>query len=154
MFTWDQGWQAELPDEAATCALAAHLAAACRPGQGIALVGEMGAGKTTLVRGLAIALGTPSPSEVSSPTYALMHEYPTAGPPLVHVDLWRLDGAAAAAALGLDEALERKDAVVVVEWAERAWSLLPAGSWGVRLAAGAAGGRLAWVVGAPPRGPR
>lgn len=105
------------PDEAATRWLGRELAARLRPGDVVLLTGDLGSGKTVFVRGLAEGLGLNS-EEVSSPTFALLHEYGPAGQPpvLLHADLYRLSGETAAAAvadLGLDR---RTEAVLAVEW--------------------------------------
>lgn len=83
------------------------------PGSLLVLEGELGAGKTTLVAAIARALG--SPAAVTSPTYTLVHEYPTPAGTLVHIDAWRLEDPGAIAQLGLDSYLD--DArLVAVEW--------------------------------------
>ncbi len=101
-------------DEAGLERIAGRLAAALRPGDTVALSGDLGAGKTTFARGLLRGLGWTG--EVPSPSFTLVQTYPTA-PPLWHVDLYRLDSADEADALGLDDAWEA--AVVVIEWPER-----------------------------------
>ena len=89
----------------------------------ISLVGNLGAGKTTLAKGIVEGRGAARPEEVSSPTYTLIHEY--GEPPTVyHVDLYRLEAEAEAARLGLDELFE-KEALVLVEWGEKFPALLP-----------------------------
>lgn len=99
-----------------------RLAPLLSPGDLVLLSGPLGAGKTELVRGLADGLGAHA-SEVASPTFALVHEYGTAGEPpiLVHADLYRLLGTSSRGVaiddLGLAEAREN-GAVVVVEWPE------------------------------------
>ena len=92
----------------------------------VLLIGNLGAGKTTLAKGIVSGLGAAAPEEVASPTFTLIHEYGSAaGRNLVyHVDLYRLDRAHEVAMLGLDEILDR-DAVVLVEWGERFPELLP-----------------------------
>lgn len=107
---------------AETRALAGELAAGLRVGDVLALHGELGAGKTCFIQGLAAALGVRE--AVSSPTYTLVHEY-AGRVPLYHLDLYRLRGADEALAMGLDEWLEG-DGVTVIEWAERAAEVLPA----------------------------
>jgi tRNA threonylcarbamoyladenosine biosynthesis protein TsaE len=98
----------------ATEEAAARLARHLRRGDLLLLEGEMGAGKTTFVRGLASGLGVAG--DVMSPTFQLVRVYP--GPvQLAHVDLYRLADAAEVADLGLDELLD--DGAVVVEWGER-----------------------------------
>ncbi len=110
-----------LADEAATLALGHRLGAALGAGDVVALVGELGAGKTTLVHGLAAALGVAGP--VPSPTFVLMREH-VGRERLVHVDAYRLGGEDDAWAIGLDEQLPG-DGVTVVEWADRIDGLLP-----------------------------
>ena len=118
-------WTTHSP--AATQAIGAALGACVAGGQVIALRGDLGAGKTTFVQGLARGLGVTS--RVSSPTFVLVNEYAAArGLRLVHVDTYRLGAAAAdeAEAIGLDELLADPGAVVAIEWAERVADLLPA----------------------------
>lgn len=106
-----------LTDEADTAALAADLALHLRPGDFVALHGDLGAGKTTFVRALAAALGG-DPREVSSPTYAIVHVHRLPLGPLVHADLYRLAGAVEVADLELADQAE--GGLLVVEWPERA----------------------------------
>lgn len=105
-----------LPDEAATLALGAGLADILRPGDVIALSGPLGSGKTTLARGCLAALGY---GEVASPTFTIVQSYggDDTRMPILHVDLYRLDGASEALELGLDDALA--DHALLVEWPER-----------------------------------
>jgi tRNA threonylcarbamoyladenosine biosynthesis protein TsaE len=98
----------------------------------VLLIGNLGAGKTTLAKGIFQGLGVAEPEEVTSPTFTLIHEY--GGGRAYHVDLYRLDTAAQVATLGLDEILER-DAVVLIEWGERFPQLLPDSRFEVRLQA-------------------
>lgn len=88
----------------------------------IALHGDLGAGKTTLVRAMARAMGFLEP--VTSPTYSLVHEYHSPRGAVHHVDLYRLDGEHQLPQLGWDELL-RSRGLVLVEWAERAGLSLP-----------------------------
>ncbi len=104
-----------LPDEAALAAFAHDVALRLPPGSLLVLTGPLGAGKTSFVRHLAAAMG--SEAAVTSPTYALVHEYPSPTGTLVHVDAYRLAGSAALHALGLDETRERA-LLTVVEWGE------------------------------------
>jgi tRNA threonylcarbamoyladenosine biosynthesis protein TsaE len=83
----------------------------------IFLVGELGAGKTTLTRGLAVGFGVSDPNDVSSPTFTLVNRYEGRGP-VYHVDLYRL-AAEEVHELGLEEALDDPAAAVIVEWADR-----------------------------------
>lgn len=137
----------------ATERLGEEIGRRIRRGQGVALRGNLGAGKTCLARGLARGLGVDAPDEVCSPTYLLVMEHP--GPvPLLHVDAY-LPGKTRAflAEGGLDYVTERAG-VVVVEWAERVADLLPEETLWVDLApAHGAGveGRVARLEGAPPR---
>ncbi len=111
-------------------AAAARLAATLRPGDALALSGELGAGKTTFVRALVRALhGSDVP--VSSPTFLFRQCY-DGTPPVEHLDLYRLDDPAQAADLGLEEAFG-PDRITVVEWPERLPGLMPAASIRVRL---------------------
>lgn len=102
--------------EAETAQVAAALASRLSPGSVLLLSGDLGAGKTAFVRGLAQGLGV-SPDEVTSPTFTLVHEYLGGRLPLQHVDLYRLDQAELET-LGLDERLAEAG-VVAVEWPER-----------------------------------
>ena len=87
----------------------------------VLLIGNLGAGKTTLAKGIIDGLGVGKPDEVASPTFTLIHEYAGA----YHIDLYRLDTAAQVATLGLEEILDR-DAVVLIEWGEKFRELMPA----------------------------
>jgi tRNA threonylcarbamoyladenosine biosynthesis protein TsaE len=109
---------------ASTRSFGAALAQLLAPGQVLALTGELGAGKTTLVQGLARGLGVLEPTQVVSPSYTLVNEYPTKSGTLIHIDLYRLESPAQIAALGLDDYLARDNAWVVIEWAERMAELL------------------------------
>lgn len=106
----------ESHSEADTRAIAAALAPALRPGAVLLLSGDLGAGKTAFVRGLAEGLGM-DPREVTSPTFTLVHEYRGGSLPLIHVDLYRLDRAELDE-IGLDQDLAARG-VTAVEWPER-----------------------------------
>jgi tRNA threonylcarbamoyladenosine biosynthesis protein TsaE len=110
--------------EEETIALGERLAREVLPPRGVVLlVGNLGAGKTTLAKGIAAGRRAAAPDEVSSPTFTLIHEY--GDPPRVyHIDLYRLDTPSQAASLGLEELFE-KDALVLIEWGERFPQLLP-----------------------------
>ena len=86
----------------------------------VLLIGNLGAGKTTLAKGIISGLGAAEPEEVASPTFTLIHEYPR----VYHIDLYRLDTAAQVATLGLDEIFDR-DAVALIEWGEKFRELMP-----------------------------
>jgi len=112
---------------AGTLGLGRRLAARFDRGDCIGLSGQLGAGKTVLVRGLAVGLGLDDERIVSSPTYVLVQEYP-GRLPVYHVDLYRMaDPGRELADLGLDEMLA--DGVVLVEWADRAGTGLPRPRW-------------------------
>jgi tRNA threonylcarbamoyladenosine biosynthesis protein TsaE len=125
---------------AATEAFAAQWAQTLMPDTAILLYGDLGAGKTTFVRGLARGLGITEP--VRSPTFTLTHEYTIQQPPALrglsffHIDLYRIETATQLHTLGLDEVFER-GGVAAIEWAERLerWGApLPvAHLWAVRL---------------------
>lgn len=120
--------------ETETEALGATLGRLLQPGDVLALVGDLGAGKTCLARGVAAGLGIDEP--VTSPTFILVAEYTAArGFPLYHADCYRFEQALAEArAIGLDELL-RDDGVAIVEWAERVEGLLPPDHLRITLAA-------------------
>lgn len=97
----------------------------------VALRGDLGAGKTTLAQAILQALGVRE--AVTSPTYALVHEYASARGPVHHLDLYRLRDASQLAQLGWDDILGAKG-IVLVEWPERAEGLLPADAIALDLA--------------------
>ena len=103
-----------LPDAAATERFGRALGAALRAGDAVALFGALGAGKTTLARGVLRGLGFEG--EVASPTFPIVQAYDTM-PPLWHVDLYRIERNEELAELGLDDA--RADAALLIEWPER-----------------------------------
>jgi tRNA threonylcarbamoyladenosine biosynthesis protein TsaE len=103
------------------------LAGLLKPPQLILLHGELGTGKTTLVKGIAQALDAADPDEVTSPTFTLVHEYEGTrdGSPvkLFHLDVYRLEGERQLESLGLDDLLTQ-DALVMVEWGEKFKSIV------------------------------
>ena len=105
-------------DEAGVVRLAELIALKIRPGDAIALSGDLGAGKTTLARALIAALLEDAAAEVPSPTFSLRQEYATRRLTVAHFDFYRLGSADEAAELGLDDVLETGAAIV--EWPERA----------------------------------
>ncbi len=120
---------------AETHRFAAALAAELRPGAVLALHGDLGAGKTCLVQGLACALGIRG--AVNSPTFTLINEHGGGRLPLYHIDLYRINGPAEALGLGLDDYLLGQG-ITAIEWAERIAPLLPRTTIHIRLEAGAA----------------
>jgi len=107
--------------EEETIALGERLAREL-PRRGVVLlIGNLGAGKTTLAKGIVRGRGAAEPDEVSSPTFTLIHEY---GPDVYHIDLYRLDEPRQVATLGLEDLFDR-DALVLIEWGERFPELMP-----------------------------
>ena len=128
-----------LAGEAETLALGTRLAALARPGDVIALSGDLGAGKTTLARGVLAALGLEG--EAPSPTFAIVQTYtpPETRMPVAHIDLYRLNDPGDAEELGLDDL--RYDHLVLVEWPERLGAHLWHDALRLRLEPAAEGGR-------------
>lgn len=132
-----------LPDAAATEAFGASLAPLIRPGDVVTLSGDLGAGKTSLARGLLRALGLQG--EAPSPSFAIVQPYdpPEVRLPVLHVDLYRLEDPSELEELGLDDA--EPDTLLLVEWPDRAGE----GAWphALRLSLEAmpqGGRRLTW----------
>jgi tRNA threonylcarbamoyladenosine biosynthesis protein TsaE len=131
-------YHTESEDE--TIELGEKLASELPPTAVVLLIGQLGAGKTTLAKGIVKGLGAAATDDVSSPTFTLIHEYsPLANargsdttPVVYHIDLYRLDTAAQVATLGLEEILDRR-AVVLIEWGERFPELMPAERVEIRL---------------------
>ena len=109
---------------AGTLALGATLAEILQPPMLVILRGEVGAGKTTLVKGIAAAYGAAPEEDVTSPTFTLVHEYQNDKVHLFHLDLYRLETEEQIAVLGLDEMLAEPNALVLVEWGERFESVI------------------------------
>jgi tRNA threonylcarbamoyladenosine biosynthesis protein TsaE len=131
-----------LPDEAATAALGAELAALAGPGDLICLSGDLGAGKTALARGFIRArLGD---LEVTSPTFTLVQVYGSGDDEIWHVDLYRIEETAELRELGLEEAME--DCICLIEWPDRLGDRLPADRLEVAIAFDGEGGRIATLV--------
>ena len=138
----------ELPDEAATAALASRLAAVLDGGLVVYLHGELGAGKTSFARALLGALGVGE--RVKSPTYSLVESYGAGGRTAWHLDLYRIADPGELEWLGLD-ALADSTALVLVEWPERGHGALPQADLDVYLAY-AGDGRRAELRSRSPRG--
>jgi len=132
--------------EDATIELGRRIAADLPTRAVVLLIGNLGAGKTTLAKGILQGLGVAQLEDVTSPTFTLIHEYESASQEsragvsragaarlAYHIDLYRLDEARQVAGLGLDEIFDR-DAVVLIEWGERFPELLPARRLEIRLA--------------------
>ena len=107
----------ELKSEADTLSLARSLATVLRGGDVIGLEGGLGAGKTTFARGAVHALGVPEETAVTSPTFALLHQY-EGRLPVAHADFYRLGAEAELEELGVDELVE-EGAVLFVEWGRK-----------------------------------
>lgn len=137
-----------------TEALGARLAADVRPGDVVALFGDLGTGKTTLSRGLLRALGFQG--DVASPTFPIIQPYDELRPPVWHVDLYRIEEPSELSQLGLDEA--REEVAMLIEWPERLGAALWADALRLRLSMEPHGGRAltaqvppAWEGRWPPR---
>jgi tRNA threonylcarbamoyladenosine biosynthesis protein TsaE len=107
-----------------TEAWATRFATTLKGGDILALEGDLGAGKTTLVRGIAAGLGI-DPRKVSSPTFALMNEYDGPGLTLVHIDAYRMNSPDELAGLGWDRLIEDQTVVIAIEWPSKVQGALP-----------------------------
>jgi tRNA threonylcarbamoyladenosine biosynthesis protein TsaE len=119
MRTWER--RTESPEQ--TESLAERLGRLLQPGDVIALVGELGSGKTLFSQGLARGLEVPETFYITSPTFAIINEYP-GRIPFYHLDLYRVDSAAEFSELGIEEILYGPG-TVAIEWAERLGENLP-----------------------------
>ncbi len=117
-----------------TIALGERLALELPAKQVVLLIGQLGAGKTTLAKGIVKGLHAAQPEEVSSPTFTLIHEYGHEGR-VYHVDLYRLEETRELATLGLEDLFER-EAVVLIEWGERFPEILPDNRTEIRIRVG------------------
>ena len=107
-----------------TLAIAGTIAEVLAAPRVVVLRGEMGAGKTTLVKGWVAALGAGVEDDVTSPTFTLVHEYQGPRVKVYHLDLYRLETERELATLGIDEMAGEGDAVVLVEWGEKFASVM------------------------------
>src|SRR5260221_7895932 len=140
-----------LKSPAATRKLGRLLGAALEPGDFIALTGELGAGKTALVK--AVAEGARISGDASSPTFALVNVYRGGRVVLQHLDLYRLSGPAELFALGFDDLLA-EPAATVCEWADKAGGALPADRLEIALEHAGPQSRRARLTATGPRGER
>jgi tRNA threonylcarbamoyl adenosine modification protein YjeE len=138
-----EGLELTLADEAATLALGRALGACLKPGDVVLLTGGLGAGKTTLSRGLARGLGVDEAYAITSPTFTLLNIYP-GRVSFFHADLYRLDAASAAELELLEEAA---GGALAVEWPEMAGDAWPAEALSVSLAPQGESARRARVSG-------
>jgi tRNA threonylcarbamoyladenosine biosynthesis protein TsaE len=136
-----------LADPAATVAVGARLAGLVRGGDAIALIGDLGAGKTTFVTGLVAALGG---GTAASPTFSLVNEYPGGRLVVWHVDLYRIEREAELPELGLDDVIGDRRGICVIEWADR-FAVLPPDHLRIELIH-EDGGRVLVATGTGPRG--
>ena len=123
----------ETHDEQETWAVAKQLASTLKSGDIVCLEGDLGAGKTTFTQGLCAALG--AKRAVTSPTFCIVSEHPSEAFLVVHMDLYRLHGEEDVLQIGWEDYLAR-GAVLVVEWPDRAGSLIPADAKRVRFTYG------------------
>ena len=117
----NQTFKTENPEETQT--LGEKLGKTLKRGDVIALVGDLGTGKTCLTQGIARGVGIASDEVVNSPSYILINEY-NGEIPIYHIDLYRLEDSEEIAELGLSEYIE-SDGICIIEWAERMSDLLP-----------------------------
>ena len=113
-----------------TVAFGERLATELQSGEIVALLGDLGAGKTALVKGIARGLGIEQ--EATSPTFTFIHEYRDGRLPLFHIDLYRLDAIEQALAIGIEDYLNPAG-ITVIEWAEKIETLLPEGTTRIRI---------------------
>jgi tRNA threonylcarbamoyladenosine biosynthesis protein TsaE len=111
----------ETASEEETIAVGRTIGRMLRRPVAVLLTGKLGAGKTTLAKGIVDGLGAAQPEEVSSPTFTLIHEYRDG---VYHIDLYRLETDREVATIGLEELFDR-DAIVLIEWGERFRHLIP-----------------------------
>lgn len=126
-----RAWTVQSTSVEQTRDLGRRLGQTAPPGAVVALVGDLGAGKTALTQGLGEGLGLTS--RVQSPTFVLAQDHPDGRLPLVHADLYRVERPDEAAQLGLEDRMD-EGGVVVVEWADRFPELLPADHLAIHLA--------------------
>jgi len=128
----------ETSSAAETIELGRTLASRLEPGDVVAFYGELGAGKTTMIKGIAAGLGVAD--VVKSPSFVIVTEY-VGRLPVYHVDLYRLDEKSDFESIGLDSYLDG-DGVCLIEWAERAEKVLPDTTTRVRMSVEGAGRRI------------
>jgi tRNA threonylcarbamoyladenosine biosynthesis protein TsaE len=138
-----------IADEAETAAFGRELAAAAKPGTVIALIGELGTGKTTLTKAIARGLGITE--NITSPTFAIIKEYTGGKMPLYHFDVYRVGGPEDMYNLGFEEYFYG-NGLSVVEWADLVEELLPPGTTVIRLEYGQNEGERLATYGAEGNG--
>lgn len=111
-----QTWKSSSAKE--TIEIGREIGRTLKPGTTVAFCGELGSGKTTMIKGIGLGLGVKSDREIKSPTFVILHIY-KGRIPLYHFDLYRMEGSSDLDSLGMDEFLSDPKAVTVIEWAER-----------------------------------
>jgi tRNA threonylcarbamoyladenosine biosynthesis protein TsaE len=134
--------QFQTRSEEETIQLGREIAARLPQRAVVLLIGNLGAGKTTLAKGIVSGLDAAEPDDVTSPTFTLIHEY--GGGRVYHIDLYRLDRPEEVARLGLEEIFDR-DAVVLIEWGERFPQLMPADRIEIRMEQSKAGRQISYA---------
>ena len=144
--------QFQTRSEEETIQLGREIAARLPSRAVVLLIGNLGAGKTTLAKGIVSGLGAAAPEDVTSPTFTLIHEYgpSSSGARVYHIDLYRIERAEEVARLGLEEIFDR-DAVVLIEWGERFPQLMPADRIEIRMEQSKAGRQISYA-GTPDTG--
>ncbi len=132
-----------IPDEEATKAFGESLAGALRPGVVVALIGDLGTGKTTLTKYIAAALGVTG--TVTSPTFTIVREYKSGRLPLYHFDVYRIEDPEEMYELGYEEYFYG-DGVCVVEWADLIEELIPEDALVIEIGYGASEGERVYRV--------
>lgn len=120
-----QHFPCDIPDPEAMKSFGNTIANCLQTGDVVALIGDLGAGKTHLTQGIAQALG--KHDAVTSPTFSLVNEYTDCSPELIHFDWYRMDTPEELIAIGWEDYLER-DAILIVEWPDRFPEMVPTGS--------------------------
>jgi tRNA threonylcarbamoyladenosine biosynthesis protein TsaE len=120
---WTREKRLRTRSENGTLALGEMMTELLRAPKLVVLRGDLGMGKTTLVRGMAAALGAPA-EDVSSPTFTLVHEYKGRKTRLIHLDLYRLEEEREVEGVGLWEMADAPDALVLVEWGDKFASVM------------------------------
>jgi tRNA threonylcarbamoyladenosine biosynthesis protein TsaE len=109
-----------------------NLANQIKAGQVLAFIGDLGVGKTTLIKGLVSTLNNISEEQITSPTFNYLNIYPGTHP-IYHFDLYRIQGTEHFLNMGFDEYLYTKDGVTLIEWSEKITPLLPSKTWVVHI---------------------
>lgn len=138
-----QHFPVEIDSPEAMKAFGSNISKHLSHGDVLALIGDLGAGKTHLTQGIALALGRKD--TVTSPTFALVNEYTDCSPELIHFDWYRMDEAEELLAIGWEDYLER-DAILVIEWPDRFPEMLPPGTHCIHIEHIDGGRRLSYDI--------